>query len=141
MRRRELIAAISATGACAAVLCVALAQQGTGIRRVAVLGGHYAETTSLPIFRNELAKLGWIEGRNLRIDFRSSSDDAQTRVVAADLVQLAPDVIVPTYLAALRAVQQQTKTVPIVLITTGDPVESGTVRNPAHPEGNVTGVR
>jgi putative tryptophan/tyrosine transport system substrate-binding protein len=55
------------------------------------------------------------------------------------LVRLAPDVIVAVYGAALRAVQQETKTIPIVVGGAGDFIESGTVRNPAHPEGNVTG--
>jgi hypothetical protein len=72
--------------------------------------------------RVELQKLGWIEGRSLRLDIRFGSDDTQTGVFAADLVRLAPDVIVTDYLVALRALQQQTKAIPIVLIGTGDPV-------------------
>src|SRR5262249_54230374 len=76
----------------------------------------------------------------LRLDFRFGNGDAtQTRVFAADLVQLAPDVIVTAYLVALRALQQQTKTIPIIFAGAGDAVEFGTVVNSARPEGNVTG--
>jgi putative ABC transport system substrate-binding protein len=89
---------------------------------------------------DELQRLGWFEGRNLRLDFRFGNGDAnQTRVFAADLVQLTPDVIVTVYLVALRALQQQTKTIPVVCVGAGDPFERGTVTNTAHPEGNVTG--
>jgi putative tryptophan/tyrosine transport system substrate-binding protein len=125
MRRREFIAGLGGAGAYAAVPRLARAQHGTAIRWVAVLGAYYEDTTTLPIIRNELAKLGWIEGRNLRIDFRFGSDDTQTGVVAADLVQLAPDVIVTTYLAALRAVQQQTKTVPSYSSRLATPSKAG----------------
>jgi ABC-type uncharacterized transport system substrate-binding protein len=90
--------------------------------------------------RDELQKLGWIEGRNLRRDFRFANGDAnQTGVFAADLVRLASDVIVPVYAVDFVAVQQQTNTIPIVFIGPGDPVQTGQVRNPARPEGNATG--
>jgi ABC-type uncharacterized transport system substrate-binding protein len=91
-------------------------------------------------FRDALEQLGWIEGRNLRLDVRLGDGDARkTSALAADLVRLAPDVIVTVWGGGLRAVQQQTKTIPIVFIGAGDPVEGGTVTNEAHPEGNFTG--
>jgi putative tryptophan/tyrosine transport system substrate-binding protein len=65
--------------------------------------------------------------------------DATGRNVRINLVRLAPDVIVVVYLAALRALQQETKTIPVVFIGGGDAVEIGTVVNAARPEGNVTG--
>jgi putative ABC transport system substrate-binding protein len=122
----------------------ARAQQGERVRRVGVLtygtDTDPVSTLTTKLLRDELQKLGWIEGRNLQLDFRFGfGDTTQTRVFAADLVQLAPDVIVVAYLVALRALQEQTKTIPIVAATAGDLLENGDVRNPAHPEGNVTG--
>jgi putative tryptophan/tyrosine transport system substrate-binding protein len=140
MRRREFIAGLGGAAICP---LTARAQKGERVRHVGVLT-YEAETlasrSAFSIFRDALEQLGWIEGRNLRLDFRFGSGDAiQTCVFAADLVQLAPDVIVTVYAAALRAVQQQTKTIAIVFIGAGDPVENGTVRNSAQPEGNITG--
>jgi putative tryptophan/tyrosine transport system substrate-binding protein len=115
------------------------AARGTGAaRRRADLWYTTALTTKL--LREELQKLGWTEGRNLQLDFRfGNGNDAQTHHFAADLVQLAPDVIVTASFVALRALQQQTKTIPIVTAGSGDLVETGTVINSARPEGNVTG--
>jgi putative ABC transport system substrate-binding protein len=135
MKRREFITAL---GAAAWPLAVR-AQQGERMRHVGVLTFEGVIMPTAKLLRDELQKFGWIEGRNLRLDIRFGPDDTQTGLFAADLVQLAPDVIVTTYLVALRAVQQQTPTIPIVVIGTGDPVEARTVRNPAHPEGNATG--
>jgi putative tryptophan/tyrosine transport system substrate-binding protein len=137
MKRREFIAGL---GSAAAWPVAGRAQQA--VRRVGVLTFDIdiGLRPSMRGLREELQKLGWIEGRNLRLEIRFGSDDTQTGVSAVDLVQLDPDVIVTTYLVALRAVQQQTKTIPIVFIGTGDPIESGAVRNPAHPEGNATGL-
>src|SRR5215813_326599 len=122
MRRREFIAGLG--GAIAAWPLAAWAQQGDRMRRVGVLtyvGGTDVAGTPIPrLLRDELQKLGWIEGRNLRFDFRfGNGDAAQTRVFAADLVQLAPDAIVTVYFAAVRALQQQTNTIPIVFTGTG----------------------
>jgi putative ABC transport system substrate-binding protein len=119
--RREFIAGL---GGAAAWPLAARAQQGELVRRVGVLTS--ADTIDIDIinrrWRDELEKLGWMEGRNLRLDIRFGTGDAvQTGALAADLVQLAPDVIVATYLVALRAVQQQTKTIPIVFLGSGDP--------------------
>jgi putative tryptophan/tyrosine transport system substrate-binding protein len=123
-------------------------QQAERMRRVGVLtyGADVntdADANFRPIpqlVRNELEKLGWIEGRNLQLDFRFGFGNAtQTLVFAADLVQLAPDVIVTMSTVALRAIQRQTKTIPIVFVGAEDPLESGIVRNIAHPDGNVTG--
>ena len=141
--RREFIAGI---GGAAAWPVVARAQQGERVRRVGFLtyGPETAAAgTSISTrLRDELEKLGWTEGRNLRLDFRFGNGDAahnQTRIFAADLVHLAPDAIVTVYGVALSAVQQQTTTIPIVLIGAGDVVEMGRVTNSARPEGNVTG--
>jgi putative tryptophan/tyrosine transport system substrate-binding protein len=85
-------------------------------------------------------KLGWIDGRNLRLDVRFFRDDPdRMRAYAAELVRLAPDVIVVAGAAATRALQQQTRTIPIVFVAVGDPVASGIVGSIARPEGNTTG--
>ncbi|HMA72079.1 MAG TPA: ABC transporter substrate binding protein [Xanthobacteraceae bacterium] len=115
MRRREVIAAIGSTAAVWPLL--ARAQQGEEARRVGVLS--YGADADWPPIRKRLherlERLGWVEGRNLQLDFRvASGDAAQTRFFAADLVQLAPDVIVTVSGVALRTVRQQTKTIPIV---------------------------
>jgi putative tryptophan/tyrosine transport system substrate-binding protein len=138
--RREFIAGI---GGAAVWPLAARAQQGERVRRIGFLT--YAHETGIgrPIhrlLRDELEQLGWSEGRNLRLDLRFGNGDAtQTRIFAADLVQLTPDVIVTVYFVALRALQQLTKTIPIVFMGGGDAVEIGTVINSARPEGNVTG--
>ena len=141
MRRREFVTGLA--GAVARPLPVR-AQQGERMRRVGVLS-YGAETGvgATPIRKvlgHELQKLGWIEGRSLLLDFRFGNGDAtQTRLFAADLVRLAPNVIVTAYFVALRALQQQTQTIPIVFTGAGDPVEGGTVINSARSEGNITG--
>jgi putative ABC transport system substrate-binding protein len=87
-----------------------------------------------------LAKLGWIEGRNLRTDLRVTlSDPDRLRAYAVELVSLAPDVIVTSSRPATTAVQEQTKTIPIVFTAGNDPVTEGVVQNIARPEGNTTG--
>jgi putative tryptophan/tyrosine transport system substrate-binding protein len=141
MKRRDFIAGL--VGAAAWPLAVR-AQQGERVRRVGFLS--YGEDTVVgstsirTLLRDDLEQLGWSEGRNLRIDFRFGDGDARkTSTFAADLLQLAPEVIVTQYGAALRALQQQTKTIPIVVAAAGDLLENGSVRNPAHPEGNTTG--
>jgi len=91
------------------------------------------------VLREGLQSLGWIEGRNLHIEFRfGNSDPDRTRAVGTELVRSAPDLIVVNYGFAARTVREQTKTIPIVIAGVGDPVEGGLIRNIARPEGNVT---
>ena len=88
-------------------------------------------------FREELAKLGWIEARNVRIDIRFIADLNSMRAYAAELVSLDPDVIFTVGGQVTREVLQQTRTIPIVFIT-GASV--GFVGNISRPEGNATGI-
>jgi putative tryptophan/tyrosine transport system substrate-binding protein len=141
MKRRVFIAGL---GSAMAWPLATRAQQGERVRRVGLLTNAELEIVTRgqgqKLFLDELQKLGWVEGRNLRLDVRfGAGDDTQTGVVAADLVKLAPDVIVTTTGVALRTVLQETKTVPIVFLGAGDPVQTGMFRNLAHPEGNATG--
>jgi putative ABC transport system substrate-binding protein len=94
----------------------------------------------LGAFREALARLGWTEGRNLHLDFRYGAGDiSRIRLAAADLLGLAPTVLVISTTPGTRELQQLTKTIPIVFASIGDPVASGIVANIARPEANATG--
>jgi putative tryptophan/tyrosine transport system substrate-binding protein len=136
MRRREFIAGLGA----AAWPVVARAQQGDRMRRVGILSR--GDPGAEHILQGDwLAKLGWVEGRNVQFDRRVSTDNPdQLRVFADELVGLAPDVIVVVSLPATRLVLQRTRTIPIVFSNVGDPVTAGLLRDIARPEGNVTGI-
>ena len=142
MRRREFITLLG--GAAAGWPLAARAQQGEKVRRIGVLVGGTEDNSNtranLAALGDGLAKLGWIEGRNLRIDLRFTlSDPARMRAYAVELVSLAPDVIVTTSRPATTAVQEQTKSIPIVFTAGNDPVSNGLLQNIARPEGNTTG--
>jgi len=139
MKRRDFI---TLTGGAVAWPLAALAQQGDRVRRVGVLP-QLVEADSfddLAAFREALAKLGWIEDRNLRVDVRFGVDPERIRTVAAELVDLAPDVIVTAGVVTTREMQRQTQTIPIVIAGVGDPSANGIIKNIAHPEGNITGI-
>src|SRR6516164_10273325 len=144
MQRRDFITFLG--GAAVAWPLAARAQQGERVRRVGMLNGPLAESdptaqTQIAAFRDGLAKLGWVEGRNLRLDFRFGGGDGdRIRAYAAELVRLAPDAIVISTAAATRAVQEHTHTTPIIIAGAGDVAANGLVRNVAHPEANITGV-
>jgi putative ABC transport system substrate-binding protein len=94
----------------------------------------------LAAFVQGLAELGWTDGRNVQVDARGGAADAGSiRRDAADLVALAPDVILATFSQAVAALQQVTRTVPIVFVTVVDPVGAGLVDSLAQPGGNTTG--
>jgi putative ABC transport system substrate-binding protein len=141
VKRREFI---SLLGGATAWPITARAQQDGRMRRIGWLivgaendAGWQANVAAL---REALAKLGWIEGRNLRTDLRFAADNPdRLRGFAAELVRLAPDVIVTTGGAATNAMHQQTRTIPIVFTAGGDAVADGWARNIARPEGNTTG--
>ena len=91
-------------------------------------------------FLQRLRELGWIDGRNVRIDTRwTAGNDDRFRVYAEELVALAPDVILAATTPGVTALQQATRTVPIVFVTVIDPVGAGFVSNLARPGGNTTG--
>jgi putative ABC transport system substrate-binding protein len=147
MRRREFIAGLG--GAAVAWPLAARAQQAERVRRIGLLvpfdGVLFGAVTGADLgpFREELAKLGWVEGRNLWIDLRSGRGDVdRIRSYAAELVSLDPDVFVTSSAVATNAVQQQTQTIPIVFFGAGGISESGdtVVRSVARPEGNTTGI-
>jgi putative ABC transport system substrate-binding protein len=91
-------------------------------------------------FRRELERLGWIEGRNLRIEYRwTAGDPALARSSAAELVELKPDVIFTAATSSTTAVQRQNRNVPVVFAQVADPVGAGLVASLARPGGNITG--
>jgi putative ABC transport system substrate-binding protein len=118
------------------------AQQGT--RRIGVLMG-VAEgdpegQARLTAFRQGLQALGWTEGRNVQLDLRWAAGDAErTRAHTAELVGLAPDVILANGTQVVRVLQERTRSIPIVFALVTDPVGEGLVESLARPGGNVTG--
>jgi putative ABC transport system substrate-binding protein len=140
--RRQFIGALGGT-AFAWPLAVR-AQQPERIRRVGVLMPFAADDPEsqarLTAFAQGLQEAGWAVGRNLRIDYRWSAGDAERlRSYAAELVALAPDVIMTNGSSALSPLQQATHTVPIVFVNVTDPVGAGFVDSLARPGGNITG--
>src|SRR5215471_5073250 len=122
----------------------ARAQPGERVRRVGVLiygradnRGSRAQADSL---REGLQELGWLEGRNLRIELRYNSDRERIHIGAEELVRTSPDIIVANTNAATSALQRLTKTIPIVFAGVGDPVAGGLVTSLNRPGGNVTGI-
>jgi len=140
MRRRELLILI-ATAACPNIVG---AQQEKPRRRVGVLTGNIENDPDaqnrVQAFKQGLAHLGWIEGRNLHIEVRWPGPDvARQQAYARELVALAPDVILATSTPTTRALRDTTQTIPVVFVGLSDPVATGIVSNIARPEVNVTG--
>jgi putative ABC transport system substrate-binding protein len=143
MRRREFIGGI--LGSAATWPLAARAQQGEQMRRIGVLtSGAAADDPDGQVrsaaFVQGLQQLGWTDGRNIRIDYRWGAGDADNmRKYAAELVALAPDVILASGTASVAPLLQATRTVPIVFVQVTDPVGAGFVDSLAHPGGNATG--
>ena len=143
MRRREFISLLG--GAVAASPLTAHAQQSGQMRRIGVLIAHAESDPEfhayLAAFREGLQKLGWTEGRNIRINSRwGALDDAEMRQRSAkELVALQPDVILVQNTPTTASMLQQTRTIPVVFVVVADPVGSGFVQNLARPGGNATG--
>ena len=141
MKRRTFITGL---GSAAAWPVVARAQQGDRVRRIGVLmswdENDPAEKSRLPTFTQALADLGWIEGRNVRMDLRWGGGDInRTRALARELVGLQPDIIVTNTAPATVVLQRETRTIPIVFVGLGDPVDLGIVPRLDRPSGNTTG--
>ena len=143
MRRREFIAGLG--GVAAAWPLVARAQQGERMRRIAVLPGGWdtddlRSQPNISAFLQALQQLGWADGRNVKIDYRWPAGDAdKARKYAAELVALAPDVILTISSVNMTALLQATRTVPIVFVAVVDPVGAGYVDSLSRPGGNTTG--
>jgi putative ABC transport system substrate-binding protein len=142
MRRREFITLLG--GAAAAWPLTAHAQQPEQMRRIGALMPGTADDAEyqarMAAFLQDLQQLGWTDGRNVHIDTRWAAGDANLiRKYAAELITLAPDVILTAGSATLGPLLQATRTVPIVFTTILDPVGAGFVDSLARPGGNATG--
>src|SRR5262245_35732953 len=143
LKRREFITLLGSTAA--AWPLAARAQQGERLRRIGVLtSGALSDDPDgqarNAAFLQGLRQLGWIDGRNTRLDYRWGGGDADNmRNYAAELVALAPDVIVASGTATVAPLLQATRAMPIVFVQVADPVGAGFVDSLAHPGGNATG--
>src|SRR5262249_24392768 len=141
VKRREFITLLG--GAAAWPLAARAQQPAMPVRRIGVLMGvaddpeGQARVTAL---KQGLQGLGWTDGRNIQIETRFGGADAgRIRAHVAELVALAPEVIVAQTTPVIRAVRQATSSIPIVMAAVNDPVEQGFVSSLAHPGGNITG--
>jgi putative tryptophan/tyrosine transport system substrate-binding protein len=142
MKRREFITLLSGTAATWPL--AVLAQQSEQIRRIGVLMNRVADDMDaearLAAFQQSLEQLGWSVDRNLRIHTRYGGNDVdRERTYAAQLVALAPDIMLASGTVSVAALQHATRTVPIVFAAVSDPVGAGLVNTLARPGGNVTG--
>jgi putative ABC transport system substrate-binding protein len=138
MRRRKFI---KITGVAAAWPLAASAQLTERIRRVGVLLGTTASGPEpVPAFVQGLRDLGWTDGRNVRLEYRAIAGDiGRFRTYVTELVNHAPDVILVQSNPGLEALQQATRSIPIVFVQVADPVGSGFIASLARPGGNTTG--
>ena len=141
MRRREFITLL---GGSATWPLAARAQQRERMRRIGVLVG-LAENDPemkerLAGFRQGLEKLGWLEGGNVRIDYRFAPAGAQAQLLARELVALRPDVLLAQSTPATAALKPETSTIPIVFAGVADSIGSGFVASLSRPNGNLTGL-
>jgi putative ABC transport system substrate-binding protein len=141
MNRRAIMTLL---GGAAAWPIAARAQQGERMRRIGVLSPLPADDPEakarIAAFLQALAELGWVDGRNVRIDARwGAGDTDRIRRYAAELVALAPDVILATSTATVAPLQRATRTVPVVFASVIDPVGAGFVASLARPGSNITG--
>jgi putative ABC transport system substrate-binding protein len=142
MKRREFITLVG--GATAAWPLALRAQQPGRLRRIGVLVGLAADDpvgqARLAAFLQGLQEWGWSVGRNVQIDYRwGASDGDRVRRLAAELLALAPDVILANGSSVVGPLQQVTRSVPIVFVSITDPVAAGLVEGLARPGGNATG--
>jgi putative tryptophan/tyrosine transport system substrate-binding protein len=141
MKRREFITLL---GGAAAWPIAARAQQPERMRRIGILLG-LAENdlmvqSRMLAFRKGLRDLGWVEGRNVQIDYRFAGGDSDRAMTyAAELVKLAPDVFLANGTPVIVALRQATTSIPIVFAVLNDPVGQGFISSLARPGGNITG--
>ncbi len=125
-----------------AVGMIAHAQQAGKIFRIGFLDSSTASGMAglVEAFRQELSKLGWIEGKNIAIEYRfGEQQNERLPELAADLVRLKVDLIVVAGTPSVLAAKKATTTIPIVMVSATDPVGAGLVASLARPGGNVTG--
>jgi len=140
IKRREFITLL---GGAAAWPLAASAQQPERVQRIGVLMALAEDDPDakarLAGFRQGLERLGWSEGRNVRIDYRFAPAGARAEVLAKELLTLQPDVMLATSTLVTAALQRETHTIPIIFVSVADPIGSSFVDSLARPGGNITG--
>src|SRR5215472_2678148 len=149
-RRKEIIMRGGTVGIVAilalALLCAPLAAAAQPPGKMPRLGLLFPATPAVTVpmleaFRRGLGELGYVEGHNILFEFRyGETQSARLPLLAAELVRLQVDLILAGSTPAVLAAKNATRAIPIVMVTTGDPVVSGLVASLAHPGGNVTGL-
>jgi putative ABC transport system substrate-binding protein len=141
MKRREFITLVGG----AAAWPLAVRAQTERVRRIGILFGGFSEAdpesrARIEALTRQLQELGWVGGRNIKIDVRfGGGDDTRRRAYAEELIGWMPDVLVANSAPAVLALAQQTKAIPIVFTSLFDPVGSGLVASLSRPGGNITG--
>jgi ABC-type uncharacterized transport system substrate-binding protein len=142
MKRREFITLLG--GAAAALPSAARAQQVDRLRRIGMLLGSADDPEGrarVRALKQGLQELGWTEGRNIQIEVRfAGADIGRIRAHSAELVALAPDLIVAQSTPVIRALREATSSIPIVFAGIAEPVDQGLVSSLARPGGNITGL-
>jgi putative ABC transport system substrate-binding protein len=140
VKRRDFITLV---GGAAGWPLAARARQIERVRRIGLLMGTADDPegqTRVAALKLGLQELGWTDGRNIHIETRfGGADAARIQADAAELVALAPDVIVGQTTPVIRALRQATSSIPIIMAAVSDPVDQGFVSSLAHPGGNITG--
>ena len=139
MRRREFLGVLGGTAAATWPLA-ARAQQSGRVRRIGVLMANFDSQPRIKAFESTWPALGWVEGRNVHIDYHFAAGDPDSfRTHAAALVAAAPEVILVAGTSVLAAVRQTTQSIPTVFVGISDPEGAGVVANLSRPGGNLTG--
>lgn len=140
-RRREFITLLGSIAVAGARPFYAHAQGSTKVWRVGILDTTSAKSANVEAFRGALSQLGYVEGQNLIIEYRSGEGRIERfPELAAEMVGLKVDIIVTRGTPAVIAAGNATKTTPIVMAAIGEPLETGMVASLARPGGNVTGL-
>ena len=141
MRRRDFLTVMSGL---AAWPIAVHAQQADRVRRIGVLVGLSENDPGMKPrlvgFRQELERLGWIEGHNVRVDYRYAAGGARVEELAKELVALRPDVLLAHTVSMTAALQRETRMIPIVFVSVGDPLGAGFIASLSRPGGNLTGL-
>ena len=142
MMRREFIGLFG--GAAAGWPLVARAQQGERMRRIGVLVALPEDDANmkarLAALRQGLERRGWADGRNIRIDYRHAPAGDRVQALAKELVAMQPDVLLAHTVTPAAALQRETREIPIVFVSIGDPIGSGFINTLSRPGGNFTGL-
>jgi putative ABC transport system substrate-binding protein len=145
IERRKFLATLGGAAAAWPLAARGQRMEIERVRRIGILFGGFSETDAEPrarieAFRLQLQQLGWVDGRNIRIDLRfGGGDENRLQANAQELIGLSPDVTVANSAPAVMALARQTKTTPIVFANFFNPVGSGLIASLARPGGNVTG--